>query len=53
MNLEDFIHVETNVISHNFCKQIIEEYNDPNDWKEHYSSYCGCNKCIRNFGFIF
>ena len=33
MNLEDFIHVETNVISHNFCKQIIEEYNDPNDWK--------------------
>ena len=33
MNLEEFIHVETNVISHNFCKQIIEEYNDPNDWK--------------------
>ena len=33
MNLEHFIHVESNVISNNFCKQIIEEYDDPDDWK--------------------
>ena len=33
MNLEHFIHVENNVISDDFCKQIIEEYDEPDDWK--------------------
>ena len=33
MNLEDFIHIENNAISNDFCKQIIEEYDDPDDWK--------------------
>ena len=33
MKLEDFIHVEKNAISDEFCKQIIEEYDDSDDWK--------------------
>ena len=33
MRLEDFIHVEKNAISDEFCKQIIEEYDDTDDWK--------------------
>jgi len=33
MNLEHFIHIESNVISDNLCKKIIEEYDDPDDWK--------------------
>ena len=33
MRLEDFIHVEKNAISDELCKQIIEEYNDSDDWK--------------------
>ena len=33
MNLEHFIHIENNVIPDDFCKQIIEEYDDPDDWK--------------------
>ena len=33
MNLEHLIHVENNVISDDFCKQIIEEYDEPDDWK--------------------
>ena len=33
MRLEDFIHVENNAISDEFCKQIIEEYDDTDDWK--------------------
>ena len=33
MNLEHFIHVEGNAISDDFCKQIIEEYDEPDDWK--------------------
>ena len=33
MKLEDFIHVEKNAISDELCKQIIEEYDDADDWK--------------------
>ena len=33
MKLEDFIHVEKNAISDELCKQIIEEYDDSDDWK--------------------
>ena len=33
MNLEHFIHVEKNAISDELCKQIIEEYDDVDDWK--------------------
>ena len=33
MILEDFIHVEKNAISDELCKQIIEEYDDVDDWK--------------------
>ena len=33
MRLEDFIHVENNAVSDEFCKQIIEEYDDTDDWK--------------------
>ena len=33
MRLEDFIHVEKNVISDELCKHIIEEYDDTDDWK--------------------
>ena len=33
MNLEHFIHIENNAIPNDFCKQIIEEYDDPDDWK--------------------
>ena len=33
MNLEHFIHIEKNAIPDDFCKQIIEEYDDPDDWK--------------------
>ena len=33
MNLEHFIHIENDAISDDFCKQIIEEYDDPDDWK--------------------
>ena len=33
MKLEDFIHVEKNAIPDEFCKQIIEEYDDSDDWK--------------------
>ncbi len=33
MILEDFIHIEKNAISDELCKQIIEEYDDSDDWK--------------------
>ena len=33
MRLEDFIHVEENVISDELCRQIIEEYDEEDDWK--------------------
>ena len=33
MNLEHFIHIERNVIPDDFCEQIINEYDDPDDWK--------------------
>ena len=33
MRLEDFIHVEKNAISDELCKLIIDEYDDPDDWK--------------------
>ena len=33
MRLEDFIHVEKNAISDELCRQIIDEYDDSDDWK--------------------
>ena len=33
MRLEDFIHIEENVISDELCRQIIEEYDEEDDWK--------------------
>ena len=33
MNLEHFIHIENNAISDELCKQIIEEYDESDDWK--------------------
>ena len=33
MNLEHFIHIENNAISDELCEEIIEEYNDSDDWK--------------------
>ena len=33
MRLEDFIHVEKNAISDEFCREIINEYEDSDDWK--------------------
>tara|TARA_B100000424_G_scaffold133016_1_gene100907 strand:+ start:240 stop:803 length:564 start_codon:yes stop_codon:yes gene_type:complete len=33
MRLENFIHVEKNAISDELCEQIINEYDDSDDWK--------------------
>ena len=33
MNLDKYIHVFNNAISSDFCDKIIEEYDDPEDWK--------------------
>ena len=33
MRLEDFIHVEKNAISDELCREIINEYEDSDDWK--------------------
>ena len=33
MKLEDFIHVEKNAISDELCREIINEYEDSDDWK--------------------
>ena len=33
MTLEHFIHIENNAISDELCKLIIDEYDDPDDWK--------------------
>ena len=33
MRLDKYIHVFNNAITTEFCDQIIEEYDDPDDWK--------------------
>tara|TARA_B100000945_G_scaffold156018_1_gene125098 strand:+ start:2029 stop:2592 length:564 start_codon:yes stop_codon:yes gene_type:complete len=33
MKLENYIHVENNAISTDFCDEIIKEYDEPDDWK--------------------
>ena len=33
MKLENYIHVENNAISTDLCKEIIKEYDEPDDWK--------------------
>ena len=33
MRLDKYIHVFNDVISSDFCDEIIEEYDDPEDWK--------------------
>ena len=33
MKLDKYIHVFNDAITSDFCDQIIEEYDDPEDWK--------------------